>query len=172
MLLIIYKSVYLVNRYVRSVFATLFLCTSLSIFHVKLVVIPTVSDCQFSLVLILMLLVWAHRVNNTIRYSAKLVLLVTAAFWLMERGSCQLLLLEISHGCGVCISSISNVHALFFRRHNNLEGRLILILLRLDSNRAQEALTGVDIWAVGLLNQNISLLENLITLWCTSFVHL
>lgn len=90
----------------------------------------------------------------------------------MERGTCQLLLFEISHGSGVLLSSISNVHALFFRRHDNLEDRLILILLRLDCNRTQEALTSVDIRAVGLLNKNVSLLENLITLRSTGFVHL
>lgn len=84
-----------------------------------------------------------------------------------------MLLFEISHGSGVCLSSITNIHALFFWRHHNLEDRLILILLRLDSNRTQKALTGINIRAVGLLNQNICLLENLIaTLRSTSFVHL
>ena len=90
----------------------------------------------------------------------------------MERGTRQLLLFEISHGSGVLLSSISNIHALFFRRHDDLEDWLILILLRLDCDGTQEALAGVDIRAVGLLNQNVSLLETCITLRSTSFVHL
>lgn len=170
------KCVYLVNRYVRSVFDTLFLCTTFAVDNVKLVIIPAVSDWQLSLVLILLLLLLAHRMNNSIWHSTKLILLVIATFWLfMERGACQLLLFEVSHGSGICLSSrISNVHTLFFRWHDNLEYRLILILLGFDGNWTQEALASVNIWAVGLLHQNVSLLENLIALgWCnTSFVHL
>lgn len=137
-----------------------------------MVVVTAVSNGQLRLILVLLLLLLAHRVDYSIGHSAKLAFLVAATLrLLMERGASQLLLFEVGHGSGVGLSAIPDVHALFLRRHDDLEDWLILILLGLDRNRAQEAFACIHVRAVRLLDQDVRLLESLVTLWAAGFVH-